>query len=100
MMSVEPGTRWRHEKTGNVYVVLFEAMLEDTLTPAVVYEREGVPDVRRWVRPVAEFTDGRFVPLGDPGPGIPQLTFDGSTWDGVSPRGGRVIDRVPNSGDQ
>lgn len=51
-----PGSLWTHRK-GGMYRVITTAILEATLTPVVVYEGNGI----RWVRPVVEFTDGRFT---------------------------------------
>lgn len=58
-------SRWRHKKTGNVYKVrLGRVTIEATMTPAVVYYREdNTPGL--WVRPTAEFLDGRFERLED-----------------------------------
>lgn len=58
------GARYRHKKTGAVYTVRCEATIEATMTPAVVYCREdATPGI--WVRPTAEFLDGRFERLED-----------------------------------
>lgn len=54
----------RHVKTGGEYRVLARGKIEATLAPIVVYENR---DGETWVRPVAEFEDGRFVPLASPG---------------------------------
>lgn len=48
-----------HVKTGGHYIVVCEATIESTLAPAVVYR--SVKDGGTWVRPTAEFCDGRFV---------------------------------------
>ncbi len=51
--------RVRHKKTGGIYRVLFgNATIEADMTVAVVYQSEI--GGRVWVRPVAEFKDGRF----------------------------------------
>lgn len=50
-----PGSMWTHRK-GGVYHIITTAIRESDLTPVVVYEGNGL----RWVRPVAEFMDGRF----------------------------------------
>lgn len=53
---------YRHLKTQGVYVVLFDnAILEANDTPCVVYQ--GIDTDRVWIRPSAEFHDGRFVKL-------------------------------------
>jgi hypothetical protein len=54
------GTRWRHRKGGE-YEVLCIALLEIDLSPHVVYKSlaTGVA----YIRPLAEFSDGRFVSL-------------------------------------
>lgn len=61
-------SRWVHQKTGHLYEVDNLCMIEATMTWAVHYHRVGggLPepgDLRAigWVRPVAEFMDGRFV---------------------------------------
>lgn len=56
--NVPIGTRWRHLKSGNDYMVTGHAIIEATLTPAVIYSRYGQTD--RWCRPGSEFLDGRF----------------------------------------
>lgn len=58
------GARWKHRKTGHVYRVHCAAIIEATMTPAVVYARED-PTPGMWVRPQAEFLDGRFERLKD-----------------------------------
>jgi len=56
-----PGGRWRH-RTGGVYEVVCVGYLESDLSGVVVYRADsgGVA----WVRPVAEFMDGRFTRVG------------------------------------
>lgn len=49
-----------HIKSGGVYVVECYAKMEADLTDVVVY-RETFGS-KRWVRPAAEFEDGRFQP--------------------------------------
>ena len=51
--------RFQHQKSGNHYQVLAIALKEDDLTPSVVYSCETTGQV--WVRPAAEFFDGRFA---------------------------------------
>lgn len=53
---------YRHKKTGGLYQIVFsEAVIEATLETAVVYR--SVDEGRVWVRPYAEFFDGRFEPI-------------------------------------
>lgn len=52
------GGLWTHKKTGGRYVVLFPAMIEATMEPAVCYASASSGMI--WVRPVKEFLDGRF----------------------------------------
>lgn len=59
---VEFGTRWRHRKGGE-YVVIAVGRIEADLSPVVVYQSEK--DGHVWVRPLAEFEDGRFTQLPD-----------------------------------
>lgn len=57
-------TRYRHKKTGNVYEVLRDdAIIEATMERAVVYRPAGSEVAPWWVRPHAEFADGRFEQL-------------------------------------
>lgn len=50
---------WKHVRTGGLYEVLVaDARIEATLEPVVVYK--SMTDGVVWVRPVAEFMDGRF----------------------------------------
>lgn len=60
----EIGSKWRHRK-GSMYEVVTNARIEATLEAAVVY-RDDVTGMT-WVRPLAEFIDGRFQQL----PGLP-----------------------------
>lgn len=53
---------YRHIKTGRLYVVLSEEIyIEKTNEKAVLYA--AVSDGKQWVRPHAEFHDGRFLHL-------------------------------------
>lgn len=54
------GSCWRHQKTGKVYWVVRIGKIEADLTEAVIYE-DAMKNV--WVRPLAEFMDGRFTPI-------------------------------------
>lgn len=51
---------WRHKKTGRLYEVICQGLLEATLEPVTVYQSRV--DGRVWVRPSTEFLDGRFEP--------------------------------------
>lgn len=53
------GMEVKHVKTGGLYVVLCEAVIEATMTKAVVYK--SIHDGTVWVRPSSEFCDGRFI---------------------------------------
>lgn len=53
----------RHVKSGNIYRELARGRLEKDQTPVVVYRRYPPDSTEVWVRPVAEFDDGRFVPV-------------------------------------
>jgi len=50
---------YRHEKTGGLYAYVTDALIEASQLPVVVYRscRDGV----HWIRPHAEFHDGRFA---------------------------------------
>lgn len=54
------GSIWQHKKTENLYLVKDLVVLESDLQIAVAYS--GVTENTRliWVRPLAEFMDGRF----------------------------------------
>ena len=54
------GGYYRHKKTGGTYQVIMIATIEATMTEAVVYATRRDGKVERWVRPLAEFCDGRF----------------------------------------
>lgn len=58
-VGIYPGMEVRHVKTGRDYIVVCEAMIEATMTGAVVYR--SVDGGTAWVRPMREFCDGRFV---------------------------------------
>jgi hypothetical protein len=59
-MPTESKTYWKHVKSGGMYTVLHDdAEIESTLERAVVYR--SLEGGRIWVRPHAEFFDGRFV---------------------------------------
>ncbi len=60
------GSRWRH-RNGGLYVVQHGCLIEATLTPAVAYITADYPgtvhatNCATWIRPLAEFLDGRFT---------------------------------------
>ena len=63
--------RWRHKRTGGTYVEVHRGHLQASddldMAPVVVYRSEA--DGRVWVRPVAEFEDGRFERISGAAPG-------------------------------
>lgn len=66
---IQRGALFRHAKTNHTYVVLGLGVIEDDMTPAVIYTRWGRlattkgPDIEVG-RPLAEFEDGRFRHAG------------------------------------
>lgn len=56
----EIGSKWRHRK-GGAYEIVTNARNEATLEAVVVYRDEIVG--MTWVRPLAEFIDGRFTKI-------------------------------------
>lgn len=60
---IEVASRWRHRK-GGTYEVIAVGRLEADLSPVVIYQADK--DASVWVRPLAEFEDGRFTMI-DPG---------------------------------
>lgn len=61
---------WQHVKTGGLYRIEDQrALIEADLTPAVAYR--SLFDGQLWVRPAAEFFDGRFrnLAVDDVAPG-------------------------------
>jgi hypothetical protein len=60
---------FRHVKTGGIYVELMRGKLEATLEPVVIYESVSGGEI--WVRPAAEFDDGRFEKIYVKGPTDP-----------------------------
>lgn len=55
------GSRWKHLKTGNIYVVTGHCFLEATAAPAIIYTLEGKNGDQVWARDAGEFIDGRFL---------------------------------------
>lgn len=58
------GSFWRHMKGGGTYKVLAHGFIEATVTPAIVYRSTGTA-VTVWIRPAAEFLDGRFEKINE-----------------------------------
>lgn len=54
---------WTHVKTGGQYIVLGHGFIESGRVDAVIYQSLA-EDETVWVRPEAEFYDGRFVKNG------------------------------------
>lgn len=54
------GSLWRHLKTDNLYTVKDIVIVESDLTLAVSYKRLRDTNRLHWLRPLAEFLDGRF----------------------------------------
>jgi hypothetical protein len=50
---------YKHLKTGGIYEILGEGIIEKTMTPAIIY-RNVDDDTVNWIRPHSEFFDGRF----------------------------------------
>jgi hypothetical protein len=59
MINLDPGTLWKHLKTGNMYVIVDVCLLEATLDEHVLYKRADHTGPI-WCRPMSEFIDGRF----------------------------------------
>ena len=63
-------SRWRHVKRGTFYLVLHVGELQASAGPLVAGEGttmvvyRGIDDGKIWIRPVAEFCDGRFIGMG------------------------------------
>lgn len=60
-VGIYPGMEVRHVKSGRDYTVVGVATIEAAMTKAVVYRSAADTDGDWWVRPLAEFCDGRFV---------------------------------------
>lgn len=63
MDSVLPGSRWLHVKTGHIYEVSGQCLLESTCQTGILYRMADVGTGILWCRPVVEFLDGRFKKL-------------------------------------
>lgn len=51
---------WKHKKTGHLYTVVGFSIIETGMVPAVIYRRSDSVFSTAFVRPCAEFFDGRF----------------------------------------
>jgi len=66
----EIGSRWQHAKRGTYYTVINHGYFQCSLfeaydcEPVTIYEAEDNHSV--WVRPTAEFLDGRFIQIALP----------------------------------
>lgn len=49
---------WQHVRSGGLYTIVSHGLLEADLTPVTIYK--SLFDGKIWVRPTAEFEDGRF----------------------------------------
>jgi hypothetical protein len=59
---VVPGAKYRHSKSGHLYVVLFLGLIEATKEPAVIYrlapgEDPLLDDTTVWIRPVVNWLE-------------------------------------------
>lgn len=52
---------WQHVKSGGLYRIVSQGLIESDLTPATIYE--SLWDGQIWIRPTSEFEDGRFINL-------------------------------------
>jgi len=55
------GTRWRHEKTKNIYTIVGFATAENDMQDTVLYREDGSDHT--WSRPYVQFMDGRFTQI-------------------------------------
>lgn len=60
--AIATGSLWKHRK-GGYYEVLAVGRIEADLAPVVIYQSKI--DRHVWVRPLAEFEDGRFTEIPD-----------------------------------
>lgn len=58
--AVKGGDIYKH-RNGHDYRVVGFCTIEATMTPATLYRSTELPDGTVWVRPTAEFNDGRFT---------------------------------------
>lgn len=62
------GSRWRHLKTGTIYLVTGHYYLEANCRPAIGYTPLYGAQTFAWVRDAEEFLDGRFERIAKPAP--------------------------------
>lgn len=67
------GSLWRHAKTGHVYAIVGFCTIEANVSRGVLYRYAGLAEdpagLHTWLRPLAEFLDGRFLRLApEPAP--------------------------------
>ncbi|RBP01068.1 hypothetical protein DFR50_15913 [Roseiarcus fermentans] len=67
------GSLWRHAKTGHVYAIVGFCTIEANVSRGVLYRYAGLNEdpagLHTWLRPLAEFLDGRFHRLApEPAP--------------------------------
>ena len=67
-------SQYQHVKSGGIYRKLGEGRIEADLTPCTIYQNVYSGEI--WVRPTAEFNDGRFRKLLPPGRQIAQQNAD------------------------
>jgi len=67
---------WMHVKSGGVYRVSGNCLIEATMTEAVIYQ--SLEDGQTWVRPAHEFYDGRFANIDSEGLKIEIMAEDDS----------------------
>ena len=51
---------WCHVASGDIFTVRMHVIIEATMEPAVVYYQKRAEPWETWLRPAAEFFDGRF----------------------------------------
>lgn len=65
MPMIVPGRRFRHKKRGTTYTEIARGTMQASgdwdMQPVVIYVADA--DQSIWVRPAAEFEDGRFEPV-------------------------------------
>lgn len=54
---------YRHVKTGGLYLLLGDCLIESDKTMAIIYK--SLEDGQVWVRPTKDFFDGRFELVGN-----------------------------------